>query len=131
MVVLYHPSGEALAMEAERWRAALRAAEDAGWRPSGTRPPPRRLGSEKTQGWAGGYAEPQGQEVVRDDARALSEALARSGHGESEPLRRFAARAGFIVCAAHSLTLELLALSRSCGETQDRAEPATAAPAGH
>lgn len=98
MVVLYHPNGRSLELDQELWRKALECARGQGWRATGTLAPPQTLGERGVERWDGGYEQPLGQEVVREDARRFGMALGLADRREFDRLREFSLEAGFIVC---------------------------------
>jgi hypothetical protein len=118
-VILYHPTGEAIALEQETWRLALSVAADRGWQAAGTSPPPIALGAPSDTRWDGSYDTAVGQEVSRLDAAPLGQILSGIAawfaesqlRRELERLAEFCAAGGFIVCceADHSAGLQSLA----------------------
>lgn len=122
-MILYNQSGEALHMLEEDWWQLCESAKRYGWKPAGTQPPPLRLDIDRPERspakpWNHDYRLPQGQTVLRQDARALAAAL--RGVNELalstllEEFIDFCERGGFILCPESEMPLN--ALERSVRE---------------
>lgn len=119
-MILYHPDGNAFLLGPGTWRSALKLAVSAGWRPSGTLPPP--VGLEQPPAlWHGAYEPAAGQQVSRPDALALGGALRRALAAEAHPprvlelLAEFCAGGGFLICASPGIADSLANLVEQVG----------------
>lgn len=78
-VILIDALGQSLRLTRGLWREVLRTAEENGWEPARTAPPPRDWSLSEPvradQPWNGDYSEPRGQIVARADAVSLGTAL--------------------------------------------------------
>lgn len=107
--------GEAVELSACEWIELLAFARQRGWQPAGTAAPPRNVAldvdpaADRLQPWDGGYDQPAGQTVTREDACQLGEFLgAAILCGDTPPLARSDATlsvielcrrgAGFLIC---------------------------------
>ncbi len=102
-MILYNVEGQALRIDYWQWQAALVEAMRWAWKPRGTLRPPVSLDRRPQWPWDGNYTVADGQEVARDDARALAEALVRACQASITPspwqdLARFLSGAGFLIC---------------------------------
>lgn len=111
-IVLYNVFGKTFEIEPDAWGKILSLAREHGWQPAGTMPPPARLDLRQeccpARPWEGAYAPAEGQEVSREDALSLAEALEIAGLsrrisplGKDRLMPRLAAfcrRGGFLIC---------------------------------
>lgn len=119
-MILYHTSGEALALSPGLWRRALERAREVGWRPASPLPPPVALDGAPS-GWDGGYETAAGQQVSRPDAVSLGLALEQSLADRPDPasalheLAAFCKAGGFLVCPSPGITDSLISLAAHLG----------------
>lgn len=139
-MILYHANGEALVLNPAIWHSALALAKSAGWRATGTLPPPEDLERAPAL-WHGAYEPAAGQQVVKPDALALSSALWRAlaadrrlGH-ELYLLAEFCRAGSFLICASPGITDSLANLVDRLGtaialpDSPETASPVPAPPA--
>ncbi|MEX2264225.1 MAG: hypothetical protein WD696_19885 [Bryobacteraceae bacterium] len=106
-LILYDPLGRSLLLDAEDWRELLDAALHQGWQPAGTAQPPLPFDVDRTdptpaKSWDRNYRSPQGQTVLRHDAKAMAAALRRAPQGWTD---RFVYKAFIAFCEQGSFLL--------------------------
>ncbi len=133
---MHNVFGESFAIGAELWASSLHHAQSLGWRPAGTLPAPVRLepasGPDLAMHAPMDYQRPAGQQVAREDALELAQAL-ESALASTQKVRaaeravfsrlvEFLRSGPFLICEFDTMELATALARSSVGSIEEQEE---------